>query len=747
MSVITQTLNAKFIVTEYILTAEYLELYAMYLAYLSTKSKPKIFREHKNQLEREWYARCMTQTNEISAGSSESFYECKNCLAREFHAHCLENETFEEAEQKKQNEAKQQITNAARIKNYDTNAVKKVVGTKQSSIFSTCCAKGKVQLPVISTPPILLHKLLTEESAQACDFRKKIQLQYTTPTGSEVAVLIVGDGQDIEPSNRDIVLQKQGSGFQRISEIYQSYSPLHYVLLFLHGNSGWHPESTSEDECTNDNTIRGHVSMMQCYVYHLQLQIHEPSKIFVLHRARHLFQQYIVDAYAYIKQSRLNYLRHNQKTICAELYSGLQDTLTTTNELPTISSNSNIDTSTVEVIDEIWQYIDAYYVSVSESFWRIIHYKMHNEAPDIMHLVVHLPGQHMITFSDNDSLKAIVQHVQNKKTTLTAWFEANRDPMLAPLVSKYTYAQFPQAFVFNKNTKKWKPRLLQDDLEWDRCLEEAAKIRSGHQLRHLFAIILINCQPNEPDFTEDVIYHSQNHNLQLTEHEIENDALNKLEIILLQQNKTLKDFPNMPLPDSVHEFRNELINEELNYNIQTLTEFVELNTNHLNKDQLKLIDFIYPVLQIYTHDPTYIVERSILVPCNSEVNMLNTEILLQFPGEAKTYYSANVLDQTLAIYNPAHEDMYSTKYLNSLMLSGLPPYALTLKVGSPIILLCNIDRNEGFCNGTQLICRTLQSNVIEAKHVSGSFKGKKVFLPCVELSPTNSSLLFAFKQH
>ncbi|CAG8590817.1 9649_t:CDS:2, partial [Cetraspora pellucida] len=294
---------------------------------------------------------------------------------------------------------------------------------------------------------------------------------------------------------------------------------------------------------------------------------------------------------------------------------------------------------------------------------------MHNEAPDIMCLVVHLPGQHMITFSDNDSLKAIVQHAQNEKTTLTAWFEANRDPMLAPLASKYTYAQFPQAFVFNKNTKKWKPRVRGNMIGHMFFVhlraEEAAKIRSGHQLHHLFAIILINCQPNKPEhlwakhivaFTEDVIYYLQNHNLQLTEHEIENDALNKLEIIFLQQNKTLKDFPNMPLPDSVCEFRNELINEELNYNIQTLTKFIELNTNHLNKDQLKLIDFIYPALQIYAHDPTYIVKRSILAPCNSEVNMLNTEILLQFSGEAKTYYSADVLDQTSAIYNPAHED-------------------------------------------------------------------------------------------
>ncbi|CAG8698981.1 40963_t:CDS:1, partial [Gigaspora margarita] len=41
---------------------------------------------------------------------------------------------------------------------------------------------------------------------------------------------------------------------------------------------------------------------------------------------------------------------------------------------------------------------------------------------------------------------------------------------------------------------------------------------------------------------------------------------------------------------------------------------------------------------------------------------------------------------------------------------------------------------------------TLQNNVIEAEHVTGPFKGKRVFLLCVELLPTNSSLPFGFKR-
>ena len=40
--------------------------------------------------------------------------------------------------------------------------------------------------------------------------------------------------------------------------------------------------------------------------------------------------------------------------------------------------------------------------------------------------------------------------------------------------------------------------LLQDDIEWDTCLHEANKIKAGQQLHHLFAMILLFCQPAAP---------------------------------------------------------------------------------------------------------------------------------------------------------------------------------------------------------------------------------------------------------
>ena len=42
--------------------------------------------------------------------------------------------------------------------------------------------------------------------------------------------------------------------------------------------------------------------------------------------------------------------------------------------------------------DEIRLYLDARYISASEASWRIFHYQLHDEKPDIIQLYIHLPG-------------------------------------------------------------------------------------------------------------------------------------------------------------------------------------------------------------------------------------------------------------------------------------------------------------------------------------------------------------------
>ena len=85
---------------------------------------------------------------------------------------------------------------------------------------------------------------------------------------------------------------------------------------------------------------------------------------------------------------------------------------------------------------------------------------------------------------------------------------------------------------------------------------------------------------------------------------------------------------------------------------------------------------------------------------------------------------------------------YSNEYLNSLDPSGLPPFKLDLKVGSPIMLLRNISPKTGLCNGMRLMIVTCGTFVIEAQILTGDKFGNYVFIPRISLTPSSSELPF-----
>ena len=101
--------------------------------------------------------------------------------------------------------------------------------------------------------------------------------------------------------------------------------------------------------------------------------------------------------------------------------------------------------------------------------------------------------------------------------------------------------------------------------------------------------------------------------------------------------------------------------------------------------------------------------------------------MTQFPGEEVEYLSADMAEGA--------DDQWPTEFLNSLNIGGFPPHKLILKVGTPIILLWNIQPSNGLCDGTRLVCHFFQKHVIEAEIITGSHPGIRVFIPCIMMSP------------
>ncbi|CAG8761340.1 6067_t:CDS:2, partial [Rhizophagus irregularis] len=153
------------------------------------------------------------------------------------------------------------------------------------------------------------------------------------------------------------------------------------------------------------------------------------------------------------------------------------------------------DHATVEIEnDEINLYLDACYILASEASLRIFHYY-------------------------NEQLEDIIEHSTIEKSTLTIWFDANTK---YPNAKQTTYADFPIQWVYNNQTKIWKPRQRGMGL----MFKEAEQIQTGIQLL---------CQ------------NTGNMTLELTD-DIRNRALYYLQSILSKYGRNLSEFPNMPIP-------------------------------------------------------------------------------------------------------------------------------------------------------------------------------------------------------
>ncbi|KAK9148526.1 hypothetical protein Scep_007283 [Stephania cephalantha] len=154
----------------------------------------------------------------------------------------------------------------------------------------------------------------------------------------------------------------------------------------------------------------------------------------------------------------------------------------------------------------------------------------------------------------------------------------------------------------------------------------------------------------------------------------------------------------------------------------------------------KLITAVYPNLNKYTAEIDAMSSRAILTTKNEFVDEVNSLLIQRFPGEVVRYYNFDeILNENTSLVN--------LEFLNSLSLSGFPPHDLMLKKDCPVILLRNINPSEGLCNGTRLICRRFEKNIIDAEIATGHYKGKRVFLPRIPFIPNEEDKMpFKFKR-
>ncbi|XP_062017408.1 uncharacterized protein LOC133733784 [Rosa rugosa] len=142
------------------------------------------------------------------------------------------------------------------------------------------------------------------------------QHQYSLPSASQVAAIIVGTNDVENLTGRDIVVQTKQGQLLNIQDCVGYYDPLQYPLLFPYGTYGWDVNSR------NNNGQK--LTCRDYYAYILQIRQYDDS---LLLRGGRLLQQYVVDNYVKIETQKLRWIRSNQSTLRRELYDGLHDSL------------------------------------------------------------------------------------------------------------------------------------------------------------------------------------------------------------------------------------------------------------------------------------------------------------------------------------------------------------------------------------------------------------------------------------
>uniref|UniRef100_A0A8C5PGY6 ATP-dependent DNA helicase n=1 Tax=Leptobrachium leishanense TaxID=445787 RepID=A0A8C5PGY6_9ANUR len=107
-------------------------------------------------------------------------------------------------------------------------------------------------------------------------------------------------------------------------------------------------------------------------------------------------------------------------------------------------------------------------------------------------------------------------------------------------------------------------------------------------------------------------------------------------------------------------------------------------------------------------------KTAILCPKNCDVDNINEEVLSLLEGESRTYLR-------------------------------MPVHKLKLKIGSIIMLLRNLNTKRGLCNGTRMIVTAMRQNLLIAKVLTPTSEPKNIFIPRIDLAPSNTELPFVLR--
>jgi hypothetical protein len=90
-----------------------------------------------------------------------------------------------------------------------------------------------------------------------------------------------------------------------------------------------------------------------------------------------------------------------------------------------------------DTVNEISNFLECRCVTPNDGAWRLLQYDIHYTDPLVEHLLVHLPFENIVVFTEDDDLE-VLDNPNNVRTELTSWLETNNSNVTT---TNYTYIE------------------------------------------------------------------------------------------------------------------------------------------------------------------------------------------------------------------------------------------------------------------------------------------------------------------
>ncbi|GKB34436.1 ATP-dependent DNA helicase PIF1-like protein [Tanacetum coccineum] len=572
--------------------------------------------------------------------------------------------------------------------------------------------------------------------------------QYNLPTASEVAALIVGDFDSTE-HKRDITLHCQDGDFKRISELHPSYLALHYLLFFPYGEDNYRSDIFHEGQfivdaftmieserltfnCKNDNDLRSETySKLATLAHNSDFRVKLRGKKVILNSNFTRSPRYMIQ----------NYL--DTMTLCKFYgYPDLFITFTCNPNWPVITRfmekrglksedcpdvisrvfKIKLDCLMKELKDgHIFGRVkgvyrdkllidDSGYALFKRRYDGIIIKKRGMFGTTVCGAVN--PGLLRIYVSMGSTWRIYGFEIHFRDSSVDSKFMGNGRTICALYLSLPNHDKLfgPGRVLCGKNM---------DEIAEDVLIVE--RIKAGYPRNPIRAFPLelsrATCRPGNLSLAT-----SRPGNIKIVAGDSVkccSDLWEKCTVLRLTVNMRLGSGSTESEKKEIQEFADwilEIGNGKVggaNDGESTIVFIDNMLIPETDDDVGAIIDNTYPNFLQNLWNPSFFQEKAILAPTHEMVDIINERML-----------------SLLLVF------------LNSLRMSGIPNHSIKLKIGTPIMLMCNINQRAGLCNGARLQVLRLGINILEAQIISGGSVGTICAIPRKVISLTDTKMPF-----